>query len=165
MSARQIATRQITLSSNAPGVRARGDSEFTTYLTPATTLDPNVSWGARAVSGTLWYSAPNLVLGETSRFGYSHLGVDYVVDLSTGTYPLYDIELAINDAMVIQHGHGSHAQPVFAFGMMESTSQTFWQVQAPHLDYAFAPDISTIEVWGMPPSEPREVENTATPAR
>jgi hypothetical protein len=85
MSARQIATRQITLSSNAAGVRTRGDSEFTTYLTPAITLDPNVSWGARAVSGTLWYSAPNLVLGASSRFGYIHLGVDYVVDLSTGT--------------------------------------------------------------------------------
>jgi hypothetical protein len=77
MSARQIATRQITLSSNAAGVRMRGDSEFTTYLTPAITLDPNVSWGARAV---LWYSAPNLVLGSSSRFGYSHLGVDYVVN-------------------------------------------------------------------------------------
>jgi hypothetical protein len=165
MSARQISTRQITLSSNAPNVRTRGDSEFTTTLNPSIMLDPNVSWGCRAVSGTAWYSAPNLVLGTSSRFGYSYLGTDYFVDLSTGTYPLYDIELAITDAMVTVHGHGTHAQPVFAFGMLDSTSQMFWQVQSPHLNFAFAPDISTIEVWGMPPSEARQPENTVTPAR
>jgi hypothetical protein len=49
--------------------------------------------------------------------------------------------------------------------MLDSTSQMYWQVQSPHLGYAFAPDISTIEVWGMPPSEARQAENTVTPVR
>jgi serine/threonine protein kinase len=165
MAARAISTRQIMLSSNAPGVRTRGLSEWTTTLTPGITLDPNVAWACRAVSGTAWYSAPNLVYGTSSRFAYTYLGVVYYVDLATGTYPLYDIELQVAELMSTLWGHGTPSSPVFAFGMHESTSQMFWQIQSPHLGYAFAPDVSTIEVWGMPPSEPREAENTVTPQR